>query len=64
MYHIQMDSETQKTFKTLVLKLQLVLRYNKSNNTVKVSFEDLTTVYALANLKQINVYAKSWLFAS
>ena len=40
----------QKTFKTLVV-VQLV-EMKTNNNTVKVSFEDLTTVYALANLNR------------
>ena len=38
-------------------KSKQLLFVRESRNTVKVTFEDLTTVYALANLND-NVYAK------
>ena len=48
-----MDSETTEN----IQNIGGLPRQAESRNTVKISFEDLTTVYALANIND-NVYAK------
>ena len=52
-----MDSETTENIQNMGAEGKPGSFKAKSRNTVKVSFEDLTTVYALANLTD-NVYAK------
>jgi len=49
-----MDSETTENIQNIPSTLTVD---SESRNTVKVSFDDLTTVYALANLND-NIYAK------
>ena len=49
-----MDSETTENIQNIPSTLTVD---DEARNTVKVSFDDLTTVYALANLND-NVYAK------
>tara|TARA_X000000950_G_C13818728_1_gene620949 strand:- start:326 stop:1021 length:696 start_codon:yes stop_codon:yes gene_type:complete len=49
-----MDSETTENIQNIPSTLTVDA---ESRNTVKVSFDDLTTVYALANLND-NIYAK------
>ena len=52
-----MDSETAENIVNIGDLPEDPGNDNESRNTVKVTFEDLTTVYALANLND-NVYAK------
>ena len=52
-----MDSETTENIQNIGDLPEDTGNDNEVRNTVKVSFEDLTTIYALANLND-NVYAK------